>query len=424
MRAWEAKRRTLRTGAAGALLLLPAGCDIGQVSTYDPEQPAAQEAVLTLLAEDTSLSRQLGWTGGGIPGAAVVVELLDTDDPWTWSGVADSLGMILLTELRPGRYRLEVRRLLDGEERARIGGGGVHGFVAGFDLVVGATAGQHLLPVPAARSGGLVISELYHHRLQAAGGPGEYSYTGYTELYNNADTTIYLDGKVFGQGFGIFHGPPERPCAATAPLRVDPAGIWSIFFEQIPGTGRQYPLAPGAAAVIATDAIDHGPFVLGGLGPDLRGADFESIGTGDVDNPAVPNLVNIGLRQNPRGMAFSRSGVTFIAEAVDPLDLPRTRDDMGANEYARIPAEKILNVAVTTYDSPLSSAPRCPELSHPLFARSWADFTPLDRLDGERTMHRKPLLELPGGRVLLQHTNWPHADFTVTPRSPGSVPRP
>jgi len=53
------------------------------------------------------------------------------------------------------------------------------------------------LSVPASRRKPLVISEWFFNTGRVPG-VGTYSYGGYIELYNNADTTVFLDGLRVG----------------------------------------------------------------------------------------------------------------------------------------------------------------------------------------------------------------------------------
>lgn len=109
--------------------------------------------------------------------------------------------------------------------------------------------------------------------------------------------------------------------------------------------------------------------------------------------------------------------MVFLADPIDPSTLPRGRDDFNL-EYARIPADRILDVVLT---ASVTASPFCREIMSPRFARGYAH-QPLDQDDAHLTLHRRPLTVLPDGRVVLQHTRVLNADFTVAPVSPGSLP--
>lgn len=97
----------------------------------------------------------------------------------------------------------------------------------------------------------LVIKEIYYGGCMGRMGE-EYQSDQYVTLYNNSDTPIYLDGL----------------CIAV----VDPASSlkspWIEYTDmkripvsniawQFPGSGQEYPLAPGSETTIATNAVNH-----------------------------------------------------------------------------------------------------------------------------------------------------------------------
>jgi hypothetical protein len=272
----------------------------------------------------------------------------------------------------------------------------------------------------------LVISELYAHAPSLPA--GGYYYTGdYIELYNNSDTTIYLDGKVIGVGIVWLRDYVGSPvgCASMEQWRTDPAGIWSSFFYRFPGTGQTYPLLPGEAAVVATDAIDHRQYLT--ALQDLSAADFEFVGPSDVDNPAVPNMLNIGLREWApttvgHGLYFNHiNRIIFVADSLDPATL--VHDDLPVNDpdHVRIPAAKLLDVFSTVMvpDLEANLTPPCPELINPKFDRAHARL--LDHVPTS-TIRRRVLFSGTSGNVILQRTGTSLRDFLTSSPSPGHVP--
>jgi hypothetical protein len=281
------------------------------------------------------------------------------------------------------------------------------------------------VPAVAGRRGSLVISELYAHAPSLPA--GGFYYTGdYLELYNNSDTTIYLDGKVIGVGISWLRdyvGSP-RDCDAMAKWRIDSAGIWTSTFYRIPGTGQTYALAPGEAVMLATDAIDHRQY-LSSL-QNLSGADFEFLGPSDVDNPAVPNMVNIGLHEPGsvigHGLIFnSINRIVFVADSLDPSTL--VHDDLPVNDpdHVRIPAAKLLDVFTSIMQPYLEATVTqpCPELIDPTFDRAHANLLDYNSFD---TIKRRVLFAGASGNVVLQRTRTSSRDFMTSSPSPGLVP--
>lgn len=315
----------------------------------------------------------------------------------------------------------EVARL--GSENADVtafGGGGTWGVgppmtAARVDAVLG-------------RRGSLVISEVYEYGPPTASFSA-HPYGTYLELANNADTVIYLDRKVVGRVLPQpFFDYPTFDCAFNARYRLDPGGLWSRDLWELPGSGRDYPLAPGKAVILATDAIDHRVFHPTLL--DLSSADFEFLGTAqDVDNPFVPNILSIiGLAGSFEGHGAEFRGVgpqvIFVA---NPLDVPGTallRDRFPNQDlpFWRYPSEKVLDVYAEQILPSLfqQQYAECVPMVHPLYDRQRAalgDYT------SAGSVRRRVFAVQPDGRVVLQRTRTSARDFERVPTpTPKQVP--
>jgi hypothetical protein len=200
--------------------------------------------------------------------------------------------------------------------------------------------------------------------------------------------------------------------------------VWALHADSLPGTGRTYPLAPGATAVIALDAIDHSTLRPTGL--DLRAADFEFLGEADVDNPTVPNTTPL-LEPNRyfggHGLLLSHTleEVVFIALPVDVASLPRQVFHTG-DKYARVPRERILDV-ISLLIPQDHGYQACPHLVHPDFDRNRARMMHNNYQPGPVfSVSRKVALTRTDGRKILQHTRNTNTDFFVSPRTPGQLP--
>jgi hypothetical protein len=212
----------------------------------------------------------------------------------------------------------------------------------------------------------------------------------------------------------------------------DPGGIWAWQFDTLPGTGHTYPLAPGAVSVIVTDAIDHrSASPVEGL--DLSHADFESVGTADVDNPAVPNTVSF-LRpwEFDHGLYLNDIlyEVAFVALPVDTTALPKGTG--GTVELMRVPRANILDVMSivfprdTVYSYQYGGGTWCAHLVHSNFERRQAP-----RLEshigaewdaGRWSVQRRVAITRSDGRKILQHTRTTDADFFLGLRTPFQLP--
>ncbi|HMA42134.1 MAG TPA: DUF4876 domain-containing protein [Gemmatimonadales bacterium] len=413
---WSVRRCVCLLAALG-----PTAC-LGDTQLVSPPRVPPTTVTLEFRAdsEDLATATALGWANG-IPGVAVTLAPADstTSAPQQLQG-SDS-GTLAIDQLAGGRYVVDAVRWLTDTERARLPtGDDAVGFVARVGLSTATTTARMPVRLVASRRRGLVISEFKGDPIQAANSE-TYLFSGYLRLYNNADSTIYLDGLIIGSGLAAGFDYPNFPCSLYLPYALDPLGVWANWFHQLPGRGTDYPLLPGESAVLATDAIDHRP--LYPIGLDLSQAGFEFYaGAGDVDNPAVPNAADVGVRSNPSGHGLVWSPLAKVAFVARPFDLTAMRTEFfGNGTWARIPASAVLDVMAmkTTYHS---EYPECDWLVHPNFDRLAVRLLGAAFADDTLAYRR---LELPftiGGRTILQYTRTSAWDFTTGRRDPFATP--
>jgi hypothetical protein len=239
---------------------------------------------------------------------------------------------------------VEAARWLADSERAKLAAGDdAVGFVAKTTFSTRAASGALPVPIVASRRGTLHFTEwaMLPEENPALGG---YFYGGYVVIANNTDTAIYLDGMLLGVAVSQAFEINGAPCADRIAFYSDPAGLWTAWIWRFPGTGRDYLIGPGEHKVIATDAIDHRPIIAEGY--DLRSADFEFLSYSDVDNPAVPNLVSVGLRDplGGHGPYGTDADVWFLALPTDLTSLPQGILPYTSSKFVRIPADHVLDV--------------------------------------------------------------------------------
>jgi hypothetical protein len=421
--------RATRAGlwlSAAASIALCASCKYGEVVVVQPAAAGHGPLALSIQVdpEDSAVARELGWTRG-IPGAEVTVSSGDAD---TATGPpiavlqADSAGSVSVADLPDGSYLVEVRRLLSSSESGRLA---VGEDVVGFMAKTLVSRGSDTLLTPASRRHSIVISEWAFRPLWT--GTTWYEFGGFLELANNSDTTVFLDGLVIGEAYALAWDFRPGACAASEATTNDPDGVWTRYFDSLPGRGQDHPLAPGAVAVIATDAIDHSRIAPGGL--DLSHADFDFVGAADVVNPDVPNTVSIGLEPYRDGHGLYLNAtlqeVTFVALPVNVAALPMTP----LHDYVRIPRARILDVMaqVSTFQFP--GGPLCPHLVNATFDRYPGRFGAIgggsiltEAREGLYSVQRKVAYTRSDGRKILQHTRTTSADFYLGLRTPGSLP--
>jgi hypothetical protein len=383
--------------------------------------PDAQRADLVVTARidsaDAAVAAALGFPGGAVPGAEVTIRRAGTTTEL--KATADAQGRVTFERLLPGAYSISAVRVLTPQERSRLSGDldGVNALGGGRGLDVAVPRTDGAVSLTAGRPGSLVISELW---FGSAVGGGFIGYTNgfYIEVYNNGTTVQFLDGKTVARGAAFGHDYEINPCGETERFRDDPEGVWVWWSYRFPGGGSEYPLQPGHAIVIASEAIDHRMLAPGQF--DLSRADFEFGGPNAADNPHVPNMISIGPR-TWSGIGgfnwYSLNGVALIADHVEMSALP-VETTPANNIAARIPGAKILDV-VSFWALRNSTTPLCARQVHQRFDRQGAQVLPSNSM---LAFKRRPLLTMPDGRVVLQRTLTGARDFIAAPPSPGTVP--
>lgn len=396
----------------------------GDVSVIEPPPAKSTRTTLTILAsngEDSAFATQLGWRGS-IPGIVVTIAPGDTTLPPLRTLVSDSSGRVVIDSLTQGTYRVEAIRLLTDAERAKLpAASDLLGFARRTTMMLGGADVQASVGTYAMRRRGLLISEWSFVPGILPGVTG-YDLGGYLELYNNGDSTVYLDGIMIVQGSAQAIETQPQSCAQAAQLFLDPLGIWARKFDQFPGNGHDYPLLPGQTVVIATDAIDHRPIIADGL--DLRTAAFEFTGPADVDNPAVPNMIDRGLFADFSGHGTITDPNANVLALTPPLDLdalPRKLNLTG-HEYRRVPSDKLLDaVAFRVYNS--GRYPLCAQLVDPTIVRDQAnlDYAADATYGFTHSVNRRVIAER-NGRKTLEDTRSSTTDLIVASRTPNGIP--
>jgi hypothetical protein len=213
-----------------------------------------------------------------LAGAKVVL----TSEYGTMIRATDYAGVLRLDHLPSATYSVSVRRAHPLDPGIQLVGS-----VIGLTTRSGGTTADTVFS-RAVSSSGIAINEIY------SVGPlndSFFFFDQFLELYNASDSTRYLDGmlvmRVSGNNEGLGPGADEGADG-------DMDGITYIFqFPGLPG-GTEHPLKPGQFMVLAVDAVDHKAQWSGSV--DLSKADWEfynQFSPDDIDNPNVPNLINI-----------------------------------------------------------------------------------------------------------------------------------
>lgn len=373
-----------------------------------------------MASRDSSLVEELGGAASILRGASLQIHRVGSTASTT--AELDSSGRFVLPDQLEGSYEVSATRVLSDAERARLSptNSDVDAFTASAVVALSAPSVRLDLTSTSGRRGNLVLSEVLSYSDRDATTGNYYNNAYYVELYNNSDSTIYLDGLTFAQAFGTSFDYPNFPCSIYEPLTLDPTGLWARWLWRFPGSGRTYPLAPGNVVLVATDAIDHRPFARNA--PDLSQANFEFRGGSDVDNPAVPDMIQFGTDRYSLFGGFIPTDLALVLVVARPLVLEQLEKQplppSGLGTLQKIPADQIIDV-LTHRKQFNATYPWCRAVINERFDRSPVGLIGEDA-EG-RTLQRRVLYTRNGRPVLLRSGSSGN-DFIVAPRSPGTVP--
>lgn len=135
-----------------------------------------------------------------------------------------------------------------------------NGVVDRFQIIDGDR--ELTLPLTFAKNSAIVFKEIYCGGCSKAPEQGTFNYDQYVILHNNSAQTVYLDGLCFGAA-----DPYNSSSGTNVWVEKDPVTGETIFPGYVPviqaiwqfgGSGTDFPLEPGADAVISiTGAVNH-----------------------------------------------------------------------------------------------------------------------------------------------------------------------
>lgn len=263
----------------------------------------------------------------------------------------------------------------------------------------------------------LVIKEVYYGGCTGRLGE-EYQADQYLTIYNNSTGTLYLDGL----------------CIAV----VDPASLlespWMKYTDmekipvndmawQFPGSGRDYPLPPGAESTIAVNAVNH----TGGEYGHLNSVDLSEVDWGfwdaglkrqDIEAGVTPLKLISNLNPNLTMYAFPVVGPTIIVFGMEGVQAeeyvsdtnhraPRPQSANVTKQYLMIPREWVMDCVECVENINQLTNKRVPgQLNHtPVYM-------PQGLYAGMSVVRKKKIAD--DGRVVYQDTNNSAEDFEVS----------
>ncbi len=258
----------------GGILFLVTGCLL--LVGCREKTPLAMEFDMRFLVIDESGFMEALTGSNVVPNANVNIRSIEYGTEY--SAVTDSTGVAIIFNMPVDRYDITVSRELSPEEVEQVTGSPNARLLSGqkISVIYDGSKEKDTIYVNISPLGSFVISEVYYSGAPEA---GFYFHDQFTEIFNNTEDTLYLDGILIANA--------DRGHAMNADY------VHSRIVWQFPGQGTDYPVAPGEMKIIAQDGIDHRENAP--LSIDLSNADFEYArpAQGDVDNPNVTNMIEI-----------------------------------------------------------------------------------------------------------------------------------
>ncbi len=218
------------------------------------------------------------------------VRLIGTDANYSFSTSED--GSVELNNIIPGIYDVVTTWEMTGEEYKSLTKSDNNVQDNANIIIVSNQSGQRLFNESALtyeldkiEIKSLMISKVYYSGTKDDMGQS-YSVDAYVEIFNNSEDVEYIDGKYLALA--------ESGSPASFLPADHPDSLYARQIIKFPGNGKEYPIEPGGAIVIAArNARNH--TLSAATSVDLSNADFEvkeSDGMGNPDVKAISLISN------------------------------------------------------------------------------------------------------------------------------------
>ncbi len=185
------------------------------------------------------------------------------------------------------------------------------GNMSGIELPAGKCFCDTIFAKPIS-SFGIAINEIY------TVGPVNsifFFFDQYLELYNSSDSVKYLDGMI------VMRFSSNSDGKGPGADEYDDGRIWGVtYIFKFPGSPGEenHPFYPRTFLVLASDAVNHKSVVSTSI--DLSNADWEfynQFSATDIDNPNVPNLINLRSDKTSDFLLGLNNDVVVVASGED-----------------------------------------------------------------------------------------------------------
>lgn len=383
------------------------------------------------------------------------VTLTNTTTGDIYTATSNTSGIASFTSVLPGSYTITATKSMESTEFSTTFGYApstseilFNGSQEAVTVNVNVTSTTVILK--SARIGDLVIKQIYYAGSNST--QGAVFRDQFIEIHNNSNEIIYADGLYIGQLYGRTSTSTASYTLATGQFdwsqsigmtsgsSANTNYVYADYVFQIPGTGQDYPIEPGASIVIAQSGLNHkAPLINNNGDPmtvqnpdltvDLSGADFEaylgdfrasygeSVYLYDVQNPAVTDLLiaywgRPGYYSGNKDFLMDNPGrdsfIIFRSEDFNTYsDFPDpsvTAEGSSTKYFLQIPTSTIIDGVDLQHFNPSSQRPKM------LPSEVDASYTNCDASFNSQSVIRRTKTTV-DGRVILEDTNNSANDF-------------
>ena len=339
----------------------------------------------------------------GLPLANAEITLTNRTNGVVLTAKSDAKGLVTFAGVTPGNYSVVANLVISAADYTTITGiYSAQAAAFNASLEANIVTGNSALPMTlkAGRLGNWVIKQIYYGGSSTTS--GAIFRDQFIEIYNNSNEVLYADGLYIAQ----IHGKNARVSSIdvtkpaflsngqfnwTKSIGMTAANanndfVYAKTMFMIPGSGKEYPVQPGASIIIAQNAQNHKAAYVGVDGKevsvkdptltiDLSKADFEAyLGNvaginplaSDIDNPSVPN-VKVLITGGNRDMILNNNGyegIVLFQTTLDPLKWPNFPDPeataivAATDLYTQIPTSLILDAVDIAHTIAASRGPK------------------------------------------------------------------
>lgn len=204
------------------------------------------------------------------------------------------------------------------------------GRLESVSLLPGQEVATIRIPLSRSQTNALVIKEIYYDSSLGYAG-NIYQADQYITLYNNSEEAIYLDGLCIGVV------DPTSSLQSPWMKYTDMARIpVNDLTWQFPGSGKEYPLAPGAETTIATNAVDH----TGGEYQQTNSVDLSKVDWGFWEVNLISQNITPGVKPLKLLLNLNPNLIMYSFPSIGPTIMVFKIKDAAAEIYVSDPGNR------------------------------------------------------------------------------------